>query len=279
MMVKDPSISRDINSAPISGDQYTYADGLVPKGGVAGGFWSSCTNAATAAKKTDGSDWFNDNQFIIDGRAVTNYFHVMSLVSTGAISACSFAIDRRNCGRGSVKLCEAIVFEGGTNTLEKSAAIHSYLLKKWKGLGENKLAAFSLDKLSVASGATLVFPAGELPVKAKKVTGGGTINIGDVFGVEAIEASIDGEGNVSVVEFDGKVTFADAVSVKIDVAGEDNVAEGLYPILKAKSLGNANTANWTKILPDDTVNSYAIVSGDTAISLRISKPGTLLIVR
>jgi hypothetical protein len=118
-----------INATPIGSRKYeTEADGLVPRGTINGGYWSGCVNAASANKKTDGSSWFTENQFIADGTKAYGKFLVMTIAATGNVSACSFAIDRKNCGRGGIKLCEAIVFTGNTNTTARAEQIHNHLL-------------------------------------------------------------------------------------------------------------------------------------------------------
>jgi hypothetical protein len=270
-----------INATPIGSRKYeTEADGLVPRGTINGGYWSGCVNAASANKKTDGSSWFTENQFIADGTKAYGKFLVMTIAATGNVSACSFAIDRKNCGRGGIKLCEAIVFTGNTNTTQRAEQIHNYLLAKWKNIGQPELKTRMYEKVYVASGAELNIAekvGGNTQIKS--VAGAGTINVGDVSGLESLDVVFDENGQASCLEFDSQVSFADAVNLVITAQNESNIKEGAYTVLNAAGISNVDLTRWTIEKPETALRNYSVVYDETTIKIRVSALGTLLIVK
>jgi hypothetical protein len=204
----------------------------------------------------------------------------MSLVATGNISACSFALDRVNCGRGSLKLCEAIIYAGKTNTTEQTEYIHAELLKKWKAIGDGGSYAHKIDSVHVAAGSSLSVNSG-LKLDIGKLSGGGNIAIGnEASGIEEISATIDEAGNVSCITFAETVSFADTVKVKVNVAREDALEVGTYDIVKAASIGNRNDIEWVLEESADLVNfTLAVTSDSDSVSLRVAAKGTLILVK
>jgi hypothetical protein len=270
-----------INATPIGSHKYeTEADGLVPRGTVNGGYWSGCVNAASANKKTDGSSWFTENQFIADGTKAYGKFLVMTIAATGNVSACSFAIDRKNCGRGGVKLCEAIVFTGDTNTTQRAEQIHNYLLAKWKNIGQSELKTRIYEKVYVASGAELNIAekvGGNTQIKS--VAGAGTINVGDISGLESLDVVFDGNGNASCVEFDSQVEFASSFNLVITAEDESKIKEGTYTVIDAAGISNVDLTKWEIEKPESATKSYSVMYNDTSVKVKVSASGTLLIVK
>ena len=270
-----------INATPIGSHKYhTDADGLVPKGSTEGGYYKNSVNVGMGNKRTDGSAWFTENRFTADGSKAYGKFLVMTIAATGNVSACSFAIDRKNCGRGGVKLCEAIVFTGDTNTTARAEQIHNYLLAKWKNIGQSELKTRMYEKVYVASGAELNIAekvGGNTQIKS--VAGAGTINVGDVSGLESLDVVFDENGQASCLEFDSQVSFADAVNLVITAQNESNIKEGVYTVLNAAGISNVDLTRWTIEKPETALRNYSVVYNETTIKIRVSALGTLLIVK
>jgi hypothetical protein len=231
-------------------------------------------------KRTDGSTWFTENQFIADGSKAYGKFLVMTIAATGNVSACSFAIDRKNCGRGGVKLCEAIVFTGDTNTTQRAEQIHNYLLAKWKNIGQSELKTRMYEKVYVASGAELNIAekvGGNTQIKS--VAGAGTINVGDISGLESLDVVFDGNGNASCVEFDSQVEFASSFNLVITAEDESKIKEGTYTVIDAAGISNVDLTKWEIEKPESATKSYSVMYNDTSVKVKVSASGTLLIVK
>jgi hypothetical protein len=136
------------------------------------------------------------------------------------------------------------------------------------------------EKVYVASGAELNIAekvGGNTQIKS--VAGAGTINVGDISGLESLDVVFDGNGNASCVEFDSQVSFADAVKVSITVQDSALINEGTYAVLEAGALTNVDLSKWTVEKPDDTRLHYSLLAGETTISVKVTKAGTLLLIR
>ena len=269
------------NHQPIGGDQYpSVAYSICPSGNLVNMFWgSACENAKGAAKKIDDSAWYRGNGWLPGGSALsTTKFYVQSVAATNNLRTCSFAIDRGNCGHGYVKLCEAIVFTGATNTTERAEAIHAYLLNKWKGLGANPISV-GIDKVEVAAGGSLSLKSRQ-PFSVASLTGGGTLNLSGaaVKDVSSVEAGFDADGQVAGPTVSGDVTFADAVTVRVSVANPKAI-RGTYTVFTADSLANVDDVDFDVQVENPGRNAYRLVKTSTSLQLEVLPPGDVIIIR
>ena len=272
------------NYRPIGGNCGQYdVKAIFPSGNLSKIFWdyddNSCRIARDAAKKIDDSAWYRGNNWLPGGSTLsTTKFYVQSVAATNNMSAYSFAIDRGNCGHGYVKLCEAIVFTGATNTTERAEAIHAYLLNKWKGLGANPIS-IGLDRVQVAAGGSLSLKS-EVPFSVASLTGGGTLNLSGaaVKDVSSVEAGFDADGQVAGPTVSGDVTFADTVTVRVSVANPKAV-KGTYTIFTADSLVNVGDVAFDVQVENPGRNAYRLVKTSTSLQLEVLPPGDVIIIR
>ena len=269
------------NHQPISGDlPPNTPTSICPSGNLTGMFWTSgdqCRNGRFAAKKIDDSAWYNDNNWQPGGTALsTTKFYVQSVAATNNMSAYSFAIDRGTCGHGYVRLCEAIVFTGKTNTTERAEAIHAYLMNKWKGLGTNPIS-IGLGKMQVAAGGSLSLTS-SVPLSVSCLSGGGTLAAERIVGVANIEASIDAENTVTGPTVAGTVAFAENVTVRVHVA-DAKALMGSYPLLSADALTNVDDVAFDVQVDDVGKKSCRLKKTATSLQLDVFPPGLVIVVR
>lgn len=269
------------NGTPIGGEGGPAVHTLVPSGNSRGGYWGTCTRAGAGAKMTDGSAWFTSNGFLPNDADAEGVFHVTTIMTTDSVSAYSFDIDRGACGRGGVKLCEAIVFTGATNDVARAEAIHRHLLKKWKGIGEGATLPVKLGaRVEIAAGGSLKLSS-EMPFSLARVSGAGTLDVERLTDVARLDVSVDAAGTVSLFQVSGEVTFADQVTVSLSVDGAAALRTGSQPFFSADRLVNvpANLKGWTIRVPDSV--RYQVcgrVEGAT-LKLEFLPRGMMLIVR
>lgn len=248
----------------------TGENGLVPNGDYRGGWWHTCTYINAGQKMNDGGAWFNNNTFCNWADATTT-FHVLTLQATNAVQACTFAMDRDTaCGRAGMRLCEVIIFADYTNSTERAEAINKYLLKKWKNIGEGADVPINFTTLNVAAGASLTAQC-EMPFNCSTLTGGGTMNVTGVNGVDSI---ISDGGTIAV---SGAVQFANEVSVDFSNGAPREIGE--HVLLSAKSFSGADTATWTLNAPADPTYNYTLIVRDNTVVLKVSAKATLIIIR
>jgi len=137
-------------------------------------------------------------------------FHVISLVSTGAVTASTFAHDRTNRSGGQ-RLAEVLVYDYTLPALVRQAVTDS-LLAKWKGVYPPR----SLGTLRVAHGGSLVCPYDLLEVGA--LEGTGAISSA---GIQAAAVSAgDGAGMIGTLAVNGGLTLPDGAAMTVDCDGE-----------------------------------------------------------
>jgi hypothetical protein len=113
----------------------------------------------------------------------------------------------------------------------------------------------------------------------KSVAGAGTINVGDVSGLESLDVVFDGNGNASCVEFDSQVEFASSFNLVITAEDESKIKEGTYTVLDAAGISNVDLAKWEIEKPESATKSYSVMYNDTSVKVKVSASGTLLIVK
>ena len=266
------------NCAALGSDSNTEA-ALTPRNHIYGGYWTTCTCPATAAKRSNGSVWYSDNWFTKPAGTCTDKFIVLSQVNTnGNIKAWSLGVDR-NCGVGGVRVAEVLIFRGATNSTAKANAIHDYLYKKWKGKGEGtSLPVF--NGVNIASGATLELAnLGGGAVSLAKLSGAGTFKAEGVSGLGEIGATVAADGTVSCATLTGALTLAETGVVTVSL-GNPRPAGGRHRILAAASVTNSEAiAGWTLQVTGESKCSFSISADATGVYLNVVKPGMLLIVR
>jgi len=137
-------------------------------------------------------------------------FHVISLVSTGPVTASTFAHDRSNRSGGQ-RLAEALVYDYTLPALVRQAVTDS-LLAKWKGVYSPR----SLGILRVADGGSLVCPYDLLEVGA--LEGEGAIS---AAGLQAAAVSAGDEaGMTGTLAVTGGLTLPDGAAMTVDCDGE-----------------------------------------------------------
>lgn len=257
-------------------------DGLTASGQSYGGYFSTCTVANGSPKRSDGSSWFTGARFNPSGSDdYTARFHVTSMSFTGNVRAQTIGIDR-NCGVGGIRLCELIMYRGSTNTAEKANAIHDYLCKKWKAIGEGASVCSSITNVNVAAGATA-----ELSnltggaVAFASVTGCGTVRSAEgISGMTILNVTARNEEDVDCVTIDGSfVAPAEGVTVNFTVPADFKGANGPYPILRATSgIAGVNLADWTlNVIGSD--RAFRLVKDGNAVFVQRRVTGTAIVVR
>jgi len=137
-------------------------------------------------------------------------FHVISLVSTGPVTASCFARDRSN-RYGGQRLAEVLVYDYTLPALVRQAVTDS-LLAKWKGVYPPR----TLDALRVADGGSLVCPYDLLEVGA--LEGAGSVT---AAGLRTGSVSPgDGAGMIGTLAVAGGLTLANGAVVAVDCDGE-----------------------------------------------------------
>ncbi len=267
------------NSTPLGGDVYPRTSALVPSGKDFGGYYAGCTTAISAPKMSDGSAWYTANAYRPDGADATMSFIVYSIAFPEAVDAWNIAIDR-NCGVGGLKLCELVIYTDGTNDTATATAINRYLLKKWKGLGEGGDFGTQLP-LAVADGASLRVGGAMQRFVVPTLTGGGTVDVGDVEGLARLDATIAADSSLSPVRVKGRVTLADTLTLAVDIRSKKKPAPGTYLLFEADDLVNAASANWiyetTGSWQDARI--YTFRRDGNKVYLEIQKKGFVFYVR
>ena len=270
------------NGTPIGSEGGPNGSSLTPSGANYGGYWGSCTTANDSPKKGDGSDWFTGRKFLSNGASAEGRFHVLSIAFTNNISACSFNIDRADCGRGGVQICEAVIFTGATNNLARANAIHDYLRRKWMADAADEggpVLSFG-EKLELAPGASLKLSA-DMPLAIDRLSGAGAFDVDEVRGVSRIDVSVDGTGGVSCLRVNGRVTFADTVEIVVNAADPAALKNGTYTFLQAASLENvpARLSDWTVVLPEGVKPAVRLHADGGSLGLDLIPQGTVILFR
>lgn len=267
------------NSTPLGGESGPGAFALVPSGKNFGGYFANCTTAVSAPKMSDGSDWYTANAYRPDSSDATTQFIVYSVAFPEAVKAWNIAIDR-NCGVGGLKLCELVIYTDGTNDTATAVAINRYLLKKWKGLGEGGDFGTQLP-LAVSDGASLRIGGATQRFSVPTLTGGGSVDVGDVNGLARLDVSLAADSSLSPVRVKGRVTLADTVTLSVGIRSKKKPVPGTYLLFEADELVNAESVNWvyetTGLWTDARI--YTFVRDGNKVYLEVQKKGFVFYVR
>lgn len=235
---------------------------------------------------TDDGGWQPNARFLSTGKEIdTNRFYVVSLSLTNNVSASTFGIDRTNCGRGNIRLCEVILFNDATNTLERCEAIHNHLMRKWLGKGEQRPLPVSFDSISVSDGATLALDVADgSDVTAGSLTGDGTLDVGtltvDTDEGISLARRFDEAGTLACLEALGTLTLPAAGQVVLTSAAGIRPDEGYYPILKADTLKGIDPTQWTlDVTGAWPKRGYGLVFKENEVGIKVQKLGLAVIIR
>ena len=207
-------------------------------------------------------------------------FYVVSFVITNAASAGvtvgQLGRDRvKDCRVGGIDYAEVILF---TKTLTEAEhlAVQGMLAKKWKGIVMDTFAPVPAA-LEVSAGATADFGAQTVSLAA--VEGAGTVKAAALTGLNRLDATWNGAGDVDHLTVQGAVTLAASGSVELSWTGKGPVANEEIPVLTATSIANpAALANWTFQTPATNMR-FKLVCHDGAIYLRALPSGLQIIFR
>ncbi len=229
-------------------------------------YWPSYTEIPISApKKLDDDSWHCDDYWLTSHEAPdVTQFYVGVVAFTGAVSVNSIALDRSgSCGWGGIDLCELIIYTGETNTLADTEAIHSWLMKKWKGLGEGAVLDVGLGSVSVSSGASLSLSNEVACLQLDSLN---------------LDVLLDASG-CNTTTFSGACTLPSAATVTVSLADGASLAPGDYPILTAGSL-DGSLGGWTL---DTTALSSAytvyLVKMGSSVILRVGSPGLIMLFK
>ena len=240
-------------------------DSLVPSGndGSSRIFNNSKSPIAYAAKiKTDDGGWFTgvystNNQF----RVGTGY-HVQSFFFSDDVNANQLVMDRSNCARGGIRLCEVIIFAGETNTIARAEKIHAYLQKKWLGQGEGAVTGVEIANVNLKNG--------------------GTLELGSDVALEPgadISASVTAEG-VSAFTVGGSLTIGAGARLTVTIDDTMSNATGEWIVLSADEIVNPENLS-VNIVVDSAqamMRSKLVWEGGKLV-LKMVPSGLFIIVR
>lgn len=197
--------------------------------------------------------------------------HLASYVPTEAGQVGAMAAER-TIRAGGIRLGEQIAFPEKLSDAKRKY-VEDYLMWKWGVGAVMRPLDASLDELSVVSGATLALEGGSLV--ADRLTGGGTLEVGQVSDVRALEVKDVNE----TLTVNGALVFAAGV-LTIILDDADVVLEaGDYTILTATELDATRLAG---IEVEGTFNrnrtATARISGNSVV-LTVRKPGAAIFIR
>ena len=153
-------------------------------------------------------------------------------------------------------------------------------MKKWLSRTDCEPPARAVAKITVAAGAHFTGDfSGWSGTSVGTLGGGGTVHMDDIAGVRAIEAAADADGAFACTTVEGTVAFADAVTVRLAVADENNLEKGSYPILVAGSLLNAEPRHFKVEAPPSKRFCFGLSVEGGTIRLNVMSAGTLIVVK
>lgn len=202
--------------------------------------------------------------------------HLLSFVTTSAVIVDTFAY----CGdvqySGGACYGEHMAFANPLTDAERRA-LEKGLMHKWFG-ADYSMAFASLE---LAEGATLNVSGEWRPASfsVAKLIGSGTVNLEKITGLAAFDFAFTAPNACESLTLNAAVSFADAVTVTVDLAGFGKVEAGTYPLVTADAVADVDLAGWTLDVVGTSNRSFALVKNGTSICLKVSKPGVLLIVR
>ena len=258
----------EVGNNPVVGSDSLAANRIVPAGGGSPGnmFWSDCKIAVNSPKKLDEDSWHSNTRWFASGTApdVTK-FYVGVIAFTNAMIVNSIALDRNiSCGWGGIDLCELIIYTGETNTLDDTELIHSWLLNKWKGVGDVASLPIGLDALSITGGGSLALDVDEASLQPADLS---------------LDVVFDAAGGWTHSAVEGAMQLPASGTVRVLSTGGASPAPGNYAVLTAGAL-SGSVGGWTlDVSAMSTARRYSLFVRDDSIILRVTSPGTTLIFK
>jgi hypothetical protein len=257
-----------VKNNPIVGSDQLAANRIVPAGSDSPGnmFWSTCTIPVNSPKKLDTDSWHSNNRWLSSGKNPdVTQFYVGVIAFTNSVIVNSIALDRNiSCGWGGIDLCELIIYTGNTNTLADTELIHSWLLNKWKGVGDVSSLPVELDGLSVTGGGSLAVDVGTDCMQPASLS---------------LDVVFDSAGGCTHNTVAGKMELPASGTVRVFSKGGASPAPGDYAVLTAGAL-SGSVGGWTfDVSAMSTARRYSLfVRGDSLI-LRVTQPGTFILLK
>jgi len=177
---------------------------------------------------------------------------------------------------GGEQFAEYLLFQRGLSEREVKG-VTAYLQKKWFGVDTPGYGAVTLDKVTVASGATLTYNGGTT-LTASGLGGGGTVAASVVLTERAeIDAVVGGDGTVAGLTVSGDLDLSKGGAVRF-AGAVSSLAEGDY--LLVRSAGTLSVGDWELDLTGvpRRFTGELLFSGNE-LHLRVLKKGSVLIIR
>ncbi len=190
---------------------------------------------------------------------------------------------------GGLSYGEVLVY---TNALDAATLpkVEAYLRKKWFGVDTPGYLQASCGALRVAAGAVLTvgdwaaaqgddaYGMGTGALAATGLGGGGTVR-GDVaLAADGVFAATAADGAIETLTVEGALTLPGACTVRVS----DDVARlppGCYTLVTATSIVGADDVVWKVEAPEKPRRNYAVRVQENSVTLTISAPGLLIILR
>lgn len=170
-------------------------------------------------------------------------------------------MDRVNCGRGGLRICEVIIFTDNTNNVERAEAIHAYLRKKWLNIGDGALTGSTLEDITLENDATL------------------TLNNDVTFNADTkLSANLASTG-ATTLTINGKLTILEGATLTLNIDADMLKSEGEWSLISATEVVGAS--NLTVTLADGTnvAGNWKAKWVNGTLKLVMSKSGMMMIVR
>ncbi len=258
-----------VNNNPVIGSAGYTSDQIVPAGSSSpkNMFYGGCKIACNSPKRLDEDAWHADNWWLASHAAPdVTQFYVCTISFTNSMKVNSIALDRNiTCGWGGIDLCELLIYTGETNTQANADMIHSWLMNKWKGMGEVSTLPAELAGLSVTGGGSL----------AADVDDSGRLQVGEI----ALDVVFDAAGGWTQSAVSGAVELPASGTVRVLSTGGASPAPGDYAVLTAGAL-SGSVGGWTlDVSAMSTARRYALLVRDGSVILRVTQPGSVMLIR
>lgn len=205
-------------------------------------------------------------------------WHLMSVGATDYTRVDAIMQDR-NCNAGGGYVAEMIAFDFEL-TPEERSTLERRLMRKW-GIGDETAPEKSVESVNVAAGASLTITADQR-TSASSMGGGGTISARDLSLAEdgVMKFGWRSADDVDCLSVVGSMTFAGAVAVKVEVAGDAQIVAGEWPLLTATGgVAGLDAASLSLEMDIPAKWSAGLSVKGGVLCLRLAPRGTVVVVR
>jgi len=178
---------------------------------------------------------------------------------------------------GGQQLGESIIY---TNQLswDEHAMVDAYLNAKWFNRSSTYFSPAVIGGLTVDAGATLMVTGGVPLTVVSTLRGTGTINGAVAMGEQAVfEVTVNENGTITPLVIDGSFTFELGAILRL-TGSVSNLGEGVYTLISCTGLTAGQSGSWTVQGGIADHFTYSVDAQDGALVLRVSNPGTLLLI-